>query len=101
MTVEAIPVWFSPAQVANAQSYSPSAGKPARVVESWRRLGIPLDVRAPEPVTRAQLYLAHDDGYVDAVLDGRADNGFGNRLPEVAASLPFTSGAMLDRRAHV
>lgn len=95
MTVKAIPVWFSPAQVANAQSYSPSAGKPARVVESWRRLGIPLDVRAPEPVTRAQLYLAHDDDYVDAVLDGRADNGFGNRLPEVAASLPFTSGAML------
>ena len=65
------------------------------MVESWRRLGIPLDVRAPEPVTRAQLYLAHDDDYVDAVLDGRADNGFGNRLPEVAASLPFTSGAML------
>lgn len=88
-------MWFSPAQVANAQSYSPSAGKPGRVVDAWRRLGLPLDIRPPDPLTRVQLYLAHDDEYVDAVLDGRIDNGFGNRLPEVAASLPFTSGAML------
>lgn len=95
MIIKAIPVWFTSAQAANARSYSPSAGKPARVIDAWRRLGIPLDVRPPEPVTRPQLYLAHDDDYVDAVLDGRTDNGFGNRLPEVAASLPFTSGAML------
>jgi acetoin utilization deacetylase AcuC-like enzyme len=95
MNLTAIPVYFSPALVADARSYSPSAGKPVRVVESWRRLTVPLDVRPPAPVTRAELYLAHDDDYVDAVLDGRIDNGFGNRLAEVAASLPYTSGAML------
>jgi acetoin utilization deacetylase AcuC-like enzyme len=95
MTLQAVPVWFSPAQVVDAQSYSPSAGKPGRVVESWRSLGVPLAIHAPAPATRAQLCLAHDDGYVDGVLDGRVDNGFGNRLPEVATSLPYTSGAML------
>ena len=91
----AIPVYFSPALVADAHSYSPSAGKPAPVVSSWQRLAIPLDLRVPEPATRAQLAQAHDPDYVDAVLDGRSDNGFGNRLPAVAASLPHTSGAML------
>lgn len=93
--LSAVPVFFSPAQVADARSYSPSAGKPAAVVAAWRGLGFALDIRPPAPVTRAELYLAHDDDYVDAVLDGRLDNGFGNRLPAVAASLPFTSGAML------
>lgn len=95
MIIPAVPVWFSPAQVADSRSYSPSAAKPGPVVAAWRRLDVPLDVRAPEPVTRAQLYLAHDDDYVDGVLDGRIENGFGNRLREVAASLPHTSGAML------
>lgn len=90
-----IPVFFTPAMVANAASYSPSAGKPAQVLASWRRLGLPLNVVAPEPVSAAQLCLAHDADFVHGVLGGERANGFGHRLSEVAASLPFTSGAML------
>lgn len=93
--LSALPVYFTAAMVADAHSYSPSAAKPARVMDSWKRLNIPLDVRVPAAVTREQLKRAHDPAYVDGVLSLRRENGFGNRNAEVAASLPHTSGAML------
>lgn len=91
----AIPVFYSPAMVADVPSFSPSAAKPRPVVESWRTLGIPLDVTPPAPVTRADLMRAHSAQLVDGVLDGIINNGFGTRSPEVAASLLWTSGSML------
>ncbi len=90
-------VYYSEALVANAQSFSPSAGKPRAVVDSWRRrFGAALAFREPRPVTQEEIALAHDRAYVDHVLALRHDNGFGNRLPEVAASLPHTVGAMVE-----
>lgn len=82
--------------VADSASFSPSAAKPAAVIESWQQLGVPIEIRAPTPVSAAQLKLAHEARMVDAILARKKDNGFGNRLPEVAGTLPFTSGAMLD-----
>lgn len=93
--MKAIPVFYDPRQVANAASYSPSAAKPAAVVESWQALGVPLDIRTFEPVTRDQIKRAHDPAFADALLDLRIANGFGDKSPEVAASLPYTSGSML------
>jgi len=55
-----------------------------------------MHIAQPKPVSREQLYLAHDPGFVDGVLEGELSNGFGSQSPEVAASLPYTSGAMLD-----
>jgi acetoin utilization deacetylase AcuC-like enzyme len=88
-------VVYSERMVADAQSFSPSARKPREVMVSWRRRFPLLEVVEPEPVTVEQLCLAHDPDYVRGVLSSRAPNGFGNVLPEVAASLPWTSGAML------
>jgi acetoin utilization deacetylase AcuC-like enzyme len=93
--LSAIPVYYDARMIADAHSYSPSAGKPRDVIESWKALGIPLAFKRFEPVSRDELALAHSRRYVDDILDGRADNGFGNRLPMVASSLPWTSGAML------
>lgn len=93
--VEALPVYFDERLMADAASFSPSAGKPRAVVASWQALDPRIELRAPVPVTREQLARAHARDYVDGVLDGRTPNGFGNRLPGVAASLPWTSGAML------
>jgi acetoin utilization deacetylase AcuC-like enzyme len=93
--IASLPVYFTPRMVADAASFSPSAYKPGRVVDSWRALGIPMAVREPEPVGTAQLCLAHDEAFVQGVLAGRIPSGFGNRSLEVAASLPYTSGAML------
>jgi hypothetical protein len=55
-----IPVFFCDSMVADASSYSPSAGKPALVVRDWLAEGLPIEIREPDPVTREQLVLAHD-----------------------------------------
>jgi acetoin utilization deacetylase AcuC-like enzyme len=89
-----IPVFFSPKMVADSRSASPSAAKPAKVVESWKAK-FPIEVIEPTPVTIDQIKAAHDPEFVDDVLACNRDNGFGNKSPEVAATLPYTSGSML------
>ena len=93
--LDAIPVFYSPEQVAEPQVASPSASKPRQVVERWQARGFPIEVLVPRPVTADDLALAHDWRYVDDVLALRAPNGFGNRSASVARSLPWTSGSML------
>jgi acetoin utilization deacetylase AcuC-like enzyme len=95
-----LPVFFTPAMVARAASFSPSAAKPGPVVASWRARGLPMELLEPMPVTPDQLALAHDRRHVLEILGGRALNGFGDRSPEVAASLPYTTGAMLSAARH-
>jgi len=90
-----IPVVYSPAMVADSGSYSPSAAKPVQAVASWQRLGLPLTIVAPQPLSAEQFCTAHDATFVADVLSGRRNNGFGNRSLAVATSLPLTSGAML------
>jgi acetoin utilization deacetylase AcuC-like enzyme len=102
MITRPVPVFFSNAMVADGlASFSPSAAKPGQVVASWRRLGVPLALLEPTAATIDELALAHDRAHVEDVLACRANNGFGNRSPAVAASLPFTTGAMLSAARHV
>ncbi|MEW6282860.1 MAG: hypothetical protein AB1758_29885 [Candidatus Eremiobacterota bacterium] len=89
-------VFYHPRQsAANNPGYSPSAGKPALFVDLLARHGLPVEIQGFEPASREDLCRAHDPAYVDGVLSCRIDNGFGNRLPEVADSLPYTSGSLL------
>ena len=97
----ALPLFYDPRMVAPRTSYSPSSAKPTQVVESWRARGIPLVDHPVTPVTVDELALAHDRDYVEGVLSHRIANGFGNRDARVAASLPWTSGAMLSAARHV
>lgn len=91
-----IPVFYDPRQVAKDNiSTSPSAGKPAEVVASWQAAKFPIVIRGVKPVTVEDFHRAHDPDHVDDVLSCRRANGFGNKLPSVAASLPWTSGSML------
>ncbi len=88
-------VFYRTEQTANVRNYlSPSMYKPALVVADWQEKFNP-EICAFEPVTREQLYEVHDPAYVDGVLDLKRDNGFGGREPEIAASLPYTSGSMV------
>ena len=87
-----------------ANSYSPSAGKPALVMEDWLAnpdIAQHIKIESFEPVTRDLLYQAHDHRYVDSVLDGKCDNGFGNRSKAVAQSLLYTTGSMVSAARHV
>lgn len=94
-----ITVFYTPKMVANSMSFSPSAAKPKKVVESWQRQ-FPVTVVEPMPVTIDDYARAHDRKWVEDVLASRANNGFDNRSPDVAASLPYTSGAMLCAARH-
>jgi acetoin utilization deacetylase AcuC-like enzyme len=72
---------------------SPSAAKPALVVEAWKNAGIPLEFISPRPLTVEELALAHERAYIEGVLAGTRNNGFGNTMPQVAVTLPWTSGS--------
>ncbi len=94
--MNAIPVFYTDKLLADSGSYSPSATKPRFVVEAWRRAGVPIDWRTVSPATVEDLCLAHHPSFVSSILAGTAINGFGNHRPDVARSLPFTAGAMLN-----
>lgn len=81
-------------------SFSPSAGKPAKVLESWKKLGIPFEVCSFDPLTVDEIALAHDRRYVDQVLTLEEENGFGNKSPMVAAALPWVCGSMVAAALH-
>jgi acetoin utilization deacetylase AcuC-like enzyme len=90
-----LPVYYTPSMVADSGSFSPSAAKPAKVVAAWQEHGLAIELVEPAPATVDQLARAHERGFVESILACRRANGFGNRSPEVAATLPYTSGAML------
>ena len=93
-------VFFSDQMVANSDSFSPSAGKPAQAVASWLEAGFDIDITAPDPVTVEQLCLAHERDFVHNILSCQISNGFGNNNKDVADSLPHTTGAMLAAAQH-
>jgi hypothetical protein len=70
-----LPVFFSDKMLADSRSFSPSASKPEKVVESWKKLGITLKFIEPKPTSFSSLCEAHEPEYVRAVLDGKRANG--------------------------
>lgn len=100
-----IPVFFNPnLSSTKANSYSPSAAKPALAVADWlanQDIAKHIEVVDFEPVSRDVLYAVHDKAYVDGVLDCEIENGFGNFSQHVAATLPYTVGSMVAAAKHV
>jgi len=90
-----VPIFYRSEMVANFNSFSPSAGKPAQVVRAWQMLGLPIEIIEPEPVSLSNLKLTHDHEYVNQILACEINNGFGNKIAEVADSLRYTTGSML------
>ena len=90
-----IPVFYRPEMTASARFFAPGTFKPAACVEDWIKNGLSIEVRSFEPASSSELCLAHDPRYVEGVLAGRVQNGFGGTELDVAASLPYTTGAMM------
>jgi len=86
--------------VKNNTGFSPSAGKPEKLLAHLQKQKVPLEIMDFAPVTPADLKLVHEPKYVDGVLQGDVANGFGNRSAEVAASLPWTSGSFVAAALH-
>lgn len=97
-----IPVFYTYKQVVTRKfGMSPSAMKPALVVESWQEKGFPIEIHEPQPALVEDLCRAHSSEFVEGILRGRIPNGFGNFSPTVIASLPWTSGSMLSAARFV
>lgn len=81
----------------DANSFSPSAGKPLLAVADWQKRGLinNLDVMDFKPATEDELCLAHDPAFVSGILNCSIANGFGNTSESIAFSLPYTTGSML------
>ena len=90
-----IPVFYDSRMACEPPGFSPSPAKPRKAVESWRQLGLPIRIEPVRPLTREEIAVAHDRGFVDGVLDLRVANGHGTCSPDLAATLPFTTGAMV------
>lgn len=88
-------VYFSKEMTSDAQSYSPSAGKPSLVAADWVKAGLDVEFKKPIPVSGKTIAQAHDENYVQGVLNCTRTNGFGNTSESVAKSLPYTVGAMV------
>lgn len=94
-------VFYSEKQsVSENSSFSPSAGKPRKLVEQWLRR-YPIELVEPKPVTAEELSSAHDPAYVRDVLACRRANGFSNLSREIADSLPYTTGSLVSAVRHV
>ena len=94
-------VFYDERQSVNSNdSFSPSAEKPAKVLDSWRKLDIPFDVISFDPLSVDEIALAHDWNYVNRVMALKVDNGFGNRSPMIAKTLPWVSGSMVAAALH-
>jgi len=87
-------------QVDGNQGLSPSAGKPKLVLQSWRKLDVKIERGKVRPLSVDQLSLAHERSYVQGVLAGRIENGFGNTSGQVAKSLRWTTGSFLSAAVH-
>lgn len=79
-----------------ANSYSPSASKPALFVADTLKHFPQVEVVMSGQVSLDDLFRAHHQDYVEGILSGQIDNGFRNRSLAVAATLPYTSGSLRD-----
>ena len=90
-----IDVYYSP-DMCSQETRSPSAKKPAAVAKALVNASFNVEFHAPNPLRPEDFHVAHDPKYVAGVLSLRIANGFGTRSDDVARSLAYTNGAMLD-----
>ena len=100
-----IPVFYRPEQSSTAAiDYSPSAGKPKLVVADWLsrpEIAKHIKIKSFTPASDKILCGAHDPKYVQGVLSGKIENGFGNTSLAIAKSLRYTVGSVVAAATHV
>jgi acetoin utilization deacetylase AcuC-like enzyme len=80
--------------------YSPSAKKPALVIQAWKQLGYPVSIQKIRALSIEEIAVAHDLNYVKGILNAKLQNGFGNKSLNVAKSLQWTTGSFLGAAVH-
>lgn len=86
--------------VSSNVSFSPSAGKPEKLIALWKREKQNIKIIKPLPLTIEDISLAHDVNYVRGILEGRIPNGFMNQSLSIADSLIWTTGSLASAALH-
>lgn len=78
-------------------SISPSSSKPNLLIDYWMDTPQEFDIEIYQvsPSSVEDLYLVHSKVYVDAILAGERENGFGEKSLELAKSLMWTCGSIV------
>ena len=82
-----IDVYFSPKELSNPTTYSPSPRKPANFQADRGNQAFSTHIVDPVPTTREQIEFAHYRRYVAGVLESLLPNGFRGLERDVADSL--------------
>ena len=87
--------FYCPSMSTNSnESFSPSASKPRLLLDYLKRHGTMIDLISDfQCLSENELTLAHDPEYVRNVMNLKSSNGFGNKIPEVTDTLPFTNAS--------
>mgnify|MGYP000876485721 CR=1 FL=1 len=88
-------IFYRAEQSANIRSFSPSAMKPKHLMDRWAKEFPNVPVFDFDPVTKGDFCMVHRPAYVRDIMNCTIQNGFFNRDPAVAKSLPYTSGSMV------
>lgn len=95
-------VFYNQKQTAKGvEKFSPSAAKPEKVLQSWKKNKIPMQVRSGfSPMSAKDFYRVHSARFVNGVLSGRENNGFGNKDQRITNSIPWTSASFVAAAKH-
>jgi acetoin utilization deacetylase AcuC-like enzyme len=88
------PIFYSPRQVAD-HAFISIQKLPAFMAGAKR------PALEPTPFTPAEFNLAHKASYVQAVLDLKADNGFGTRSASINQALAYSNASLWAAAEHV
>lgn len=95
--VAAIKVFYTPKQSLNQHDgFSKSPAKPRMVLEACLAAGLDIQIVEPNPARLDDFSLAHDREWARKLLAAEVLNGFGTKDEALAASLPYTTGSMVD-----
>jgi acetoin utilization deacetylase AcuC-like enzyme len=90
-----LPTFYNRRQsVEKNDSFSPSAGKPEKLIDHLKALNIPIDIVGFDACTTDDLKLVHDPVYIDGLMSGKVMNGFGNTNIAIAESVKWTAGSI-------
>ena len=94
-----VPVFYDRHQSPpDTESFSPSAGKPAKVIADWLsrpEIADNIEVIGFDQIEEATIGKAHHPYYVAKVLNLSINNGFGNKDADTATSLMYTTASVL------
>lgn len=80
---------------------SPSAKKPAVLIEQWQAKKYPIHFEPITPLAQKDFYNAHQKQHVDAIFALQKPNGMETYSQELCDTLPWTSGSLLSAAHYV